>query len=191
MHRRTCCSHVFVEVLTRLCAPSNLGSTAQVHFLTTEDAIDEYGLQPGSPGTVSDFHRQNSPRRAPGSPAARDVMRANSTMGANPAALENAVSHQSRPPELLPSIASVDARPVGDGMTGVPPYGTHYGAPASQGGCCGGRSRQPHASSHWSPPPQSAHYTPQTQQHAADDQPVAAAGSSTNDQGGAPKPHLP
>jgi hypothetical protein len=181
-----------------------VGSAAtQVHFLTTEDAIDEYGLQPRSPGTASsDFNRQhspqNSPRRAgPGGGAhpavARDVARRSST----PATFEAAtMAHQSGQLDLVHGATSVDTRTVGDrtfALTGVeslqPPVATSHDVETASpnGGCCGGRAREPLAPSHWMPSPDPSIRA----MHAADGRPIAHVGPSVGREAGASKAHLP
>ena len=175
---------------------------SQVHFLTNDDAIDEFNLQPRSPGaTSSDVYRQhspqNSPRRgahadSPRRPAVpRDVVRSSSTTTTSDAVGARSAEQF----DLVPS-AGVDVRSVRDapfpvaGVGSLQP-GLHEGGLANQGGCCGGRARQPSTSPHWAPPPELADNGPVSLGHAAVGQHPTNMDHRVATEAGGSKAHLP
>ena len=176
---------------TRLCVLLVGFADSQVDFLTVEDAIDEYGLQPGSPSAVSSgTHRPSTPQNSPRRPGPGG--------GAHPAAARD-LARQSGQIDLAPGTGGVDARAVGDGSftaTGVGPLQptatrSHDVESASQGGCCGARASEPQASVHWLPSSESIDHAALTRSRAADVQPIAHVGPSMGRQAGASKAHLP
>ena len=191
-----CASNAFslADDLTRfmrLCVLLVGSADAQVDFLTEEDAIDEYGLQPRSPSAASSgIYRANSPQNSPRRPGAGG--------GAHPAAPRDLVRHSGQL-GLTPDTTGMETRAVGDGSftaTGVGPLQptatpSHDVESASQGGCCGARASQPQTSAHWAPSSEPIDHAALTRPRTVDDQPNAHVGPSMGRQASASKAHLP